>query len=366
MFKVLIIDDDKTVRYMLKRYKKWADYGFQVEEEAGDGKEALTKLAAGQIDLVITDIKMPGMDGIELLNELKLKKIDVCSILLSTHSDFEYAKQGIRLGAFDYMTKPLEDDVLSEALERAGTFLEEKNQKKIREEEEHRLIEESLRLYYPKNREEHMAELILSGRVTVLGEAESVFEELTRLMDRDLFKTAKLAEIMMLKLNEAVMQAFPWLHKVEEAAFCSELQAADNPGRLKKEFAGYIRGLVKIIRKYELHQSESIIRKTCQYIMEHIEEDITLERVALEVHVSKDYLGKQFKHTTEINFNDYVTKMKMEYAKHLLGTGEYKNYEISEKLGYSSADYFCRLFKNYTGYTPLQYRKLWTNKEAWG
>lgn len=365
MFKVLIIDDDKTVRYMLKRYKKWADYGFKVEEEASDGKEALTKLAAGEIDLVITDIKMPGMDGIELLSELKLRKMDVCSILLSTHSDFEYAKQGIRLGAFDYMTKPLDDDVLSEALERARSFLKEKNQKKIREEEERKLIEESLTLYYPKNREEQMAELILSGQVMALEEAKNLFEELTRLMDKDLFKTAKLVEIMMLNLNGAVTNAFPWLHKVEEAAFCSTLQTTDNLVRMKKEFAGYIWGLVKIIRKYELHQSESIIRKTCQYIMEHIEEDITLERVALEVHVSKDYLGKQFKHATEINFNDYVTKIKMEYAKHLLGSGEYKNYEISEKLGYSTSDYFCRLFKNYTGYTPLQYRKLWTNKESW-
>ena len=358
MFKVLIVDDDKSVRYMLKRYNKWANYGFSVEEEASDGKEALRKLSMGQIDLVITDIKMPGMDGIEFLSELKFKKWDVCSILLSTHSDFEYAKQGIRLGAFDFMTKPLEDNVLSEALERAKKYLEEKNQQRIKVEEERRLIEDGLTHFYPKKREDKIADLILAGNFAALMEAEAAFSELTKLLDQDLFKTAKLLEIMLSNLSGAMYKAFSWLQKVEEAVFSNVLQHADSMLGMKSEFLGRIRGLVTVIKKYELHQSESIVKKTCLFITDNIEKDINLELVANEVHVSKDYLGKLFKQRTEVNFNDYLTKIKMEYAKHLLGTGEYKNYEISEKLGYSSPDYFCRLFKNYTGYTPLQFRKL--------
>ena len=357
MFKVLIVDDDKSVRYMLKRYNKWANYGFSVEEEASDGKEALGKLLSGQIDLVITDIKMPGMDGIEFLMELKFRKWDVCSILLSTHSDFEYAKQGIRLGAFDFMTKPLEDDVLSEALERAKKYLDEKNQLRIRVEEEHRLIEDSLTHFYPKKREEKIAELILVGNLAALTESEAAFLELTKLLDQDLFKIAKLLEIMLANLSGAIYKEFSWLQKVEEVAFSNVLQHTDSMQDMKSEFLSRIKGLITVIKKYELHQSESIVRKTCLYITDHIEKDISLELVANEVHVSKDYLGKLFKQKTGINFSDYLTKIKMEYAKHLLGTGEYKNYEVSEKLGYSSPDYFCRLFKNYTGYTPLQFRK---------
>ncbi|HEY8910674.1 MAG TPA: response regulator [Desulfosporosinus sp.] len=358
MFKVLIVDDDKSVRYMLKRYNQWANYGFSVDEEACDGKEALIKLASGHIDLVITDIKMPGMDGIEFLSELKFRKWDVCTILLSTHSDFEYAKQGIRLGAFDFMTKPLEEDVLSEALERAKKYLDEKNQRSIRVEEERRLIEDSLTHFYPKNREERMAGLILAGNLEALTEAEAAFFELTKLLDHDLFKTARLLEIILTNLSGLVYKAFVWLQKVEEVASSNVLQHTDSLQGMKSEFLSRIRGLITVIKKYELHQSESIVRKTCLYITEHIEEDINLELIANEVHVSKDYLGKLFKQKTGVNVNDYLTKIKMEYAKHLLGTGEYKNYEVSEKLGYSSPDYFCRLFKNYTGFTPLQFRKL--------
>ncbi|MGC7870180.1 response regulator transcription factor [Desulfosporosinus sp. SYSU MS00001] len=358
MFKVLIVDDDKAVRYMLRRYKNWANYGFQMQEEACDGREALRKLGNCQIDLVITDIRMPGMDGIEFLSELRERKWDICTILLSTHSDFEYAKQGIRLGAFDYMTKPLEDEILSEALQRTKEYLEERNQQRIRAEEEHRLIEESLTLFYPKNREERIADFILQGNWGALTEAEMAFADLSKLLDQDLFKTAKLLEIMLLNLTGTIFQEYSWLQKVENEALDHVLQDSYSLSALKSEFLDRIKELVNVIKKYELHQRDSMLRKACQYLIDHLGDDLTLESIAHEVHVSKDYLGKVFKQKIGVNFNDYSTKVKMEYAKHLLGTGKYKNYEVSEKLGYSSPDYFCRLFKNYTGFTPLQFRKL--------
>ena len=67
---------------------------------------------------------------------------------------------------------------------------------------------------------------------------------------------------------------------------------------------------------------------------------------------------------TGIKFSDYVTKVKMEHAKKLLNAGCYKNYEISEKLCYSNPDYFCRVFKDYTGKTPLDYRREIRNNNA--
>ena len=83
---------------------------------------------------------------------------------------------------------------------------------------------------------------------------------------------------------------------------------------------------------------------------------ITLKMIAVEVHFSKDYIGKLFKRKTGYNFNEYVTKIKMEHAKHLIRSGAFKNYEVSEKLGYSKPDYFSRLFKKKLQLTPSQYR----------
>jgi two-component system response regulator YesN len=360
MYKVLIVDDDKAVRYMLKRFKKWSFYGFAIEDEACDGKEALKKLSANQFDLIITDIKMPGMNGLEFLSELKLRKWDICLILLSTHSDFEYAKQGIRLGVFDYMTKPLDDYVLSEALERTKKHLEEKEFRKTRFEEEKKLVEESLTHYYPKNQEKKLADLLLIGNSMALDAADNAFSEIAELVQQDLSKIGMLLETLLLNLSAEVYTAFPWLENIERLTFEGDMTQANSMIEIKLKFLSHINSILKIIRKYELNHADSVVKRTCQYVMKHVEEDIKLEIVANEVHISKDYIGKLFKQKTGCNFTDYVTKVKMEHAKYLLGTGEYKNYEVSEKLGYSSPDYFCRLFKSYTGHTPLEFRKLGT------
>lgn len=358
MYNVLIVDDDKTVRYMLKRFKKWELYGFAIAGEACDGKEALNKLAAGRFDLVITDIKMPGMDGIEFLQELKIRKMNICVMLLSTYCDFEYAKQGIRLGAFDYMGKPVEEAVLSEALERAKKHLTEKKLQFRQKAEEKKLVEESLMLYYPKSQEKRLTDLLLSASSETVAAAANIFAELTVMLQQDLLKTNMLLEKILMDLNDKIYSAFPWLEKIAGMTFTGWRSPAESLDEVRANFLHYIGNMLEIVKKYELHHTDSVVRKTCQYVMNHIEEDIKLEQVANEVHISRDYIGKLFKQKTGSNFLDYVTRVKMEHAKYLLKTGEYKNYEVSEKIGYSSPDYFCRLFKSYTGYTPIEFRKL--------
>ena len=357
MYKVLIIDDDKSTRYMLKRFKKWEAYGFAIADEACDGKEALQKLKSYHFDLIITDIKMPGMDGIEFLHELKSMKWHVCVILLSTHSDFEYAKQGIRLGVFDYMTKPLNDELFSEALERAKTYLDEEYLKTTKTETEKKQLAESAKLYYPKKREKKLAACLLSGSSLITEEIESTFMEIAEMFENDLCKTGILLNMMIANLSENIYAAFPWLQKIE-GTFTYDMTEAQSIAEIKQKFLVYINSSLEMIKKYELHHADSVIRRTCAYVINHVEQDIKLKMIANELYISKDYIGKLFKQKTGCNFNDFVTKVKMEHAKYLIRTGEFKNYEVSEKLGYSKPDYFSSLFKKYTGYTPTEFKKV--------
>ena len=361
MYKVLIIDDDRSTRYMLKRFKKWESYGFVIADEACDGKEALQKLKSSHFDLIITDIKMPGMDGIEFLQELKSMKWQACVIFLSTHSDFEYAKQGIRLGVFDYMTKPLNDDLLSEALERAKTYLDEEYLKRTKIEAEKKQLAESAKLYYPKKREKTLAACLLSGSPQITEEIESTFVEITEMFADDLYKIGILLNTMLVNLSEEIYAAFPWLQKLEGNTFTFDMTDTQSIAEMKQKFLVYINSSLEMIKKYELHHADSVIRRICAYVIDHVEQDIKLEMIANEVHISKDYISKLFKQKTGYNFNDFVTKVKMEHAKYLIRTGEFKNYEVSEKLGYSKPDYFSRLFKKYTGYTPTEFKKLYNN-----
>jgi two-component system response regulator YesN len=108
---------------------------------------------------------------------------------------------------------------------------------------------------------------------------------------------------------------------------------------------------------YEIYQADGIIKKICQYVFDNVEGDIKNEYIAEFVHVRYDYVGKLFKNKVGYNLGEFILKVKMEHAKYLIKTGKFKNYEIAEKLGYSNPDYFCKLFKNYTGVTPAQFRR---------
>jgi two-component system response regulator YesN len=359
LYKVLLVDDDKSILCGLRQFKEWESCGFTIEGEACASKAALDKLVEKCFDLVITDIRMPGMDGLELLNKLKARNLDTCLMIMSTYNDFEYAQEGIRLGAFDYITKPMDGKILESALTRVKRHLDEKNfLQKRRKEEKQILFEENLRFFYPTSQEQKLIDLMMIGDYKVIDEASSTCLELFNLTNQDLVKTGILLGKMLLNLKEKINHNFPWLVTLEEIVFNDTLTEVEYIDGIKTKFLSCINTMLEIIKKYELHRPDSIVGKTCRYVIEHVEDNITLEDIASVVHIGKDYLGKLFKQKTGYNFIDYATKVKMEHAKYLIVTGEYKNYELSEKLSYSSTDYFCRLFKGYTGFTPVEFRRI--------
>lgn len=82
-----------------------------------------------------------------------------------------------------------------------------------------------------------------------------------------------------------------------------------------------------------------------------------MDEMAEHFNLSKDYFGKIFKQNMNAGFNYFYSLVKMEYAKELMSTGNYKAYQISEMLGYSSVDYFTKVFKEYTGETPSKFKQ---------
>ena len=124
-FNVLIADDKAVFRRRLLRFSYWNNNTgkFTVAGEASNGLEALEKLEQGNIDLLITDIRMPFVDGMELLKVIHEKQLCPCTILFSEFSDFEYARAGIINGAFDYLLKSADESQLSDALDRAYSYL---------------------------------------------------------------------------------------------------------------------------------------------------------------------------------------------------------------------------------------------------
>ncbi len=126
--KILLADDDSSVRRVLQF--KLEKKGFKVDT-AADGLQALEAIKATPYDLLLSDIRMPKMDGIELLNEAKAAQPAIKVILITAHATVNQAVQAVKLGAFDYITKPFEDEELFVAIEKALQFekLESENKK---------------------------------------------------------------------------------------------------------------------------------------------------------------------------------------------------------------------------------------------
>lgn len=105
MLGVLIVDDELLMRIGLKSIIQWEDEGFTILGEAANGREALELAGTHRPDLIITDIKMPVMDGLELIREARRLDIGGQFVILSCLEEFQYAQEALRLGAADYLIK---------------------------------------------------------------------------------------------------------------------------------------------------------------------------------------------------------------------------------------------------------------------
>ncbi|MBD2846548.1 response regulator transcription factor [Paenibacillus sp. IB182496] len=116
MYTVMIVDDERYVRKGLIEMLDWAQAGFRVAAEADNGEDALALIEELRLDLVITDIRMPVLDGIELIQRASARKLDTAFLIISGHNDFRYAQQAVRFGALDYVLKPIDQDELLKAV----------------------------------------------------------------------------------------------------------------------------------------------------------------------------------------------------------------------------------------------------------
>ncbi len=133
MIKIMIVDDMPVDREYLRNFIDWNAYGFEACCEAKDGKEALELYELHQPDIVLTDIKMPYMDGIQLSEKLLAINPDLSIILITGNSEFEYARKALKLGVRDYIVKPFEKEELIITLlklqDNISALLESENEK---------------------------------------------------------------------------------------------------------------------------------------------------------------------------------------------------------------------------------------------
>lgn len=119
MIRVLVVDDDKLVRKGLISAMPWSDYGMEVAGEANNGEKALEFMERHPVDLLLTDLAMPVMSGLELMRTVRKRYPHLPIVVLTFHQDFEYVQEALRLGAIDYIAKvQLEKERFDQVLQR--------------------------------------------------------------------------------------------------------------------------------------------------------------------------------------------------------------------------------------------------------
>ena len=130
-YKVLLVDDEEEVMDVIEHRICWKQMGFEVVGKAQNGVKALEISEKMQPDVVITDIKMPYMDGLELARNLKQDNPDVRILILTGFDEFEYAKEAVHLEIEEYILKPVNAKELSDCLKRLKDVLDKEREEKL-------------------------------------------------------------------------------------------------------------------------------------------------------------------------------------------------------------------------------------------
>lgn len=172
MIKIFLVEDEIIIREAIHKMIPWESYGFEFAGEAKDGEMALPAIRSIRPDVLITDIKMPFMDGLAL-SKLVLKELpDTKIIIVSGYDDFEYARQAISLGVEQYLLKPVTKSAFIEVLEK----IREKYEKEVEQKDYIEKFQKDIR-EYEKNTRRDFFEMLVSGKA----ELKNIYEKAEQL-----------------------------------------------------------------------------------------------------------------------------------------------------------------------------------------
>lgn len=161
LYKIMLVDDEEEVRESIIRKMDWDALGFHIVGDAENGQDALEKIHILEPDVIITDIQMPYMDGLELAEKVRARYPEKEVVIFSGYNDFEYAKQAMKCGITEYILKPVNSEELAQILAR----LKDKMDTRLEEQRDIRTLRESYRRNFPVLREKFLSDW-MNGKLT--------------------------------------------------------------------------------------------------------------------------------------------------------------------------------------------------------
>lgn len=363
MYSLLIIDDERIVRAGIRTIIKEQGTSFTAIYECGDGVEALNLLKTVRPDLIITDIKMPKMDGLLFIERCMslFPEHPPRIIVLSGYKDFEYARKAMHFGVKDYLLKPLRRKDLLSTIAAYEKALSEGH----REEKPSApaLDPDSVRRLY---QELEPSQIHFAAIRFPIGTRRAEPEEMSRFTEAtDAYfgsdplilsfpeQTSQLVLAGKLSGKMEEFRAFLRSRQIDGCAigYSDAQQSPDTcaEGIAKAKQALKIAclnpaGNFFLYKQGGNYSENGKLLAAMQYIHDHFDEDIGMAQVANSVSLNYNYFSSMFKSQLGVNFMTFLTQLRIEKAKALLKNDDCRIGEIARLVGYSDPKRFSKAF----------------------
>ena len=373
-YNLLIVEDEKPLRKKMVNNVDWDGNGYCVFE-ASNGVEALELAETVEIDVLVTDIQMPKMGGVKLVESLKARYPHVRVVVISGYAEFEYAQSFLRLGVYDYLLKPFRSVRLLEVVNATRDKIQAK-----------RIEERELRSLLSRLHQCLSEQKLLDSYAWLVAEQDLVWTEdmeslgLSRLLRggnrEDLLQGFERIDLWLQKvfpypwftsvLQSFVLHALHTLH--DYGATCGSmgdiLVAFDPIQPPWEDMAAvqiWVHALLLAINDHiTYHQGDRtkhLIEEAKGFIDRHYAKGVTLTGLAQQLNVSTGYLSRLFQEHVGMSFTEYQNQIRLDRAKELLKSRDWKVYRVADAIGFTDPFYFSSWFKRMVGSTPTEYRQ---------
>lgn len=341
MYKVLLVDDERLTRENMSKTINWNRIGVELLGSCANGYEAIDWVLDNTPDIIITDIKMPKMTGIELIRIVKQLNEEVQFIVFSGYEEFEFIKEVMQEGVKYYLLKPCSEEEIHKVLI-----------KTIEEIEKNKVVNKLIRneqLNYKKLIEDKLAALDNLKNINSKNEQHLLLNQ----MIKDNFE------------KELTIQAYTkYTMRYINMGFIGLIDLTTQLTQMQEDFCkeqivDLCQRTLEKIMIYE-RESEHFIEGILRYIEKNLDNSqLTLKGIAENyIFMNVDYVSKSFIKYTGESFSKYITRKRVGKAQMLMESyKDMKICDVAESVGMGhNPRYFSRMFKKHTGYTPKEYR----------
>ena len=338
MYKLLLVDDELIIREGLEQMISWEELGLVLTASCGDALTALDSMMDNMPDILLTDIRLPGMSGLELVSQAVSLHPMLQTIVLSGYDTFQYAQQAIKNGVIEYLLKPCSREELKKALERACNAVD-RQRKHV--------------LYLYSERRKRIKTLVAS--YNALREKDLDAEQIEKQV-YELSKTVEDPSILQETLISIVTEDMGSSQVEWGMNMITDAMRSCEP--LEQLIA---RSLIRLRGEGGNIRSNDFVQQMTAYVdANYMDESLSLQSIADNVvYMNSDYIGREFTRVVGKKFSSYLLETRMEHAKILMrGDASLHSYEIAEKVGLGkNPHYFSQLFRKYTGITYKEFRR---------